>query len=188
MRKIVLCTMVIVLILVAFSGRFLVLNKPEKAEVIVVLAGETRYRPARGLELLNQGYAPRLVLDVPAGAMVYQWSQTELAKKYVEGLPQARAITICPIHGLSTKDESSEADKCIDSIGGGRVLLVTSDYHTRRSFSVFRREVPSHQYSVAASYNPAEFGVWWWQRRQWAKTELDEWLRLIWWQVIDRWW
>jgi hypothetical protein len=40
---------------------------------------------------------------------------------------------------------------------------------------------------MAAAYDGAQFGTHWWTRRQWAKTVLDEWLRLLWWSVVDRW-
>jgi hypothetical protein len=40
---------------------------------------------------------------------------------------------------------------------------------------------------VAAAYDPNEFGVQWWRHRQWAKVDFDEWLRLIWWELVDRW-
>ena len=172
---------------VADSGRFLVVNQPRKCDVIVVLAGETERRPARGLELLNQGYAPRLVLDVPAGAKIYEWTQTELAGKYVEGLPQAKSITICPIYGLSTREEAREAGRCLESVGGRSVLLVTSDYHTRRALSTFRWEARNRNYSSAAAFDPREFGTEWWRHREWAKTNLNEWFRLAWWYLVDRW-
>jgi len=45
--------------LVITSGRFLLVNQPRESDVMVVLAGETDRRPARGLELLDLGYAPR---------------------------------------------------------------------------------------------------------------------------------
>ena len=64
---------------------------------------------------------------------------------------------------------------------------VTSDFHTRRALSIFTSEVPSHTYSVAAAYDPREFGVQWWRRREWAKTNFYEWMRLGWWELIDRW-
>src|SRR5579863_7065877 len=98
--------------LVITSGRFLVVNEPRKSDVIVVLAGETDRRPARGLELLDQGYAPRLILDVPASAKIYQWNQLEIARKYIDGLPQAGSITVCPIYGLSTKGEARDVTGC----------------------------------------------------------------------------
>ena len=172
--------------LVATSGRFLVVNQPRKSDVIVVLAGETDRRPVRGLELLDQGYAPRLILDVPAEAKIYQWNQVEMARKYVEGLPQANSISICSIHGRSTREEAQDVSACMQGISARNILLVTSDYHTRRALSIFRQALPS-DYSVAAAFDAKEFGVQWWQHREWAKVNFDEWLKLIWWESVDRW-
>lgn len=186
LRMLFILAGIVFLVMVATSGWFLVVNQPRKADVIMIIAGETDRRPARGLELLEQGYAPRMILNVPAGAKVYQWTQPELAQRYVEGLPQAPAIIICPIYGLSTRAEALDAARCLQDVGR-RVLLVTSDYHTRRALSTFERELPSHEYSVAAAYDPQEFGVQWWRRREWAKVNFDEWLRLLWWEAVDRW-
>jgi hypothetical protein len=172
--------------LVVTSGRFLVINQPRKSDVMVVLAGETDQRPARGLALLDQGYAPRLILDVPAEARIYQWNQLEIARNYVEGLPQAGAIAVCPIYGHSTKDEAQDVSRCLRGIGARSVLLVTSDYHTRRALSIFERVSPA-DYSVAAVFDASEFGVQWWRHREWAKVNFDEWLKLVWWELVDRW-
>jgi uncharacterized SAM-binding protein YcdF (DUF218 family) len=178
---------VLLLLALASSGRLLVVDRPRQSDLILVLAGETDKRPARGLQLLDQGYAPRLVLDVPASARIYQWTQPELAAKYVEGLPQEKAISVCPIYGSSTKEEAQEASRCLNGIGRSRVLLVTSDYHTRRALSIFSREAPQYDYSIAAAFDPREFGRPWWKHRQWAKVNFDEWLRLVWWELVDRW-
>jgi uncharacterized SAM-binding protein YcdF (DUF218 family) len=172
--------------LAATSGRFLVVNQPRKSDVIVVLAGETDRRPALGLKLLAQGYASQLILDVPAGTKIYQWDQTELARKYVEGLPQAGSITICPIYGRSTRDETQDVARCLQGINARRVLLVTSDFHTRRALSIFSH-VLAADYSVASAFNASEFGVQWWRHREWAKTNLGECVKLIWWELVDRW-
>ncbi len=171
---------------VATSGRFLVVNQPRKSDVIVVLAGETDRRPARGLELLDQGYAPRLILDVPAEARIYQWSQTEIARKYIEGLPQAGTITVCPIYGRSTRNEAQDVAGCLQGVNAHSILLVTSDYHTRRALSIFSRILRA-DYSIAAAFDAREFGVQWWRHRQWAKVNFEEWLKLIWWELVDRW-
>lgn len=171
----------------AQAGGFLVLDAPRKSDVIVVLAGETDRRPERARQLLAQGYGRRIVLDVPAEDKIYEFTQLQLAQKYAQDLPERASISVCPIEGLSTKDESRDTEKCIAKAGGGSVLIVTSDFHTRRALSVFRREVPGHEYSVAASRDDAQFGVRWWTHRQWAKTFVDEWMRLIWWKVVDQW-
>ncbi|HUJ95353.1 MAG TPA: YdcF family protein [Terriglobales bacterium] len=169
------------------SARWLVVDDRQKADVIVVLAGETDVRPALGLELLRGGYGSRLVLDVPAGGKIYRWTQVDLAQNYIQTLPESKLISICPIRGLSTKDEAVEAGKCIDGTGGRKVLIVTSDYHTRRALSIFRTLVTGHEFCVAAAHEPEEFGRKWWRHREWAKTNFYEWLRLSWWELIDRW-
>jgi hypothetical protein len=171
----------------AKAGGFLVLDAPRPSDVILVLAGETDRRPELALQLLAQGYGRRIVLDVPADAKIYEFTQLDLARKYVQDMPQAASVSICPIEGLSTKDESKEAEKCIAREGGKSVLIVTSDFHTRRAVGVFRREIPGHEYSVAAARDETQFGVRWWTHRQWAKTFANEWLRLIWWKVVDQW-
>ena len=189
MRRIRISVVLATLVLAALatSGRFLVVDQPRQSDVILVLAGETDRRPARGLELLNQGYAPRLILDVEAQSKIYQWSEPELAQKYVEGLGRAQSITICRIDGLSTREEAIAAGRCLREVTGKNVLLVTSDYHTRRALSIFKREVPDRNFSVAAAFDSREFGVKWWQHREWAKVNFYEWLRLLWWELVDRW-
>ena len=190
MRK--LGTVLIVLLAVALflfstSGKFLIINRPQHADAIVVLAGETDRRPALGLQLLQRGYAPRMVLDVPATGKIYQWNMLQVAQQYVHELPQAQAVVICPIYGLSTKAEAQDVSECLKNLGVHSVLVVTSDYHTRRALSTFRHELLGMQISVAAAADPQQFGGSWWKHRQWAKLNFDEWLRLVWWQAVDRW-
>jgi hypothetical protein len=171
----------------ANAGGFLVVDAPQPSDVILVLAGETDRRPERALQLLAQGYGKQIVLDVPTNAKIYEFTQIQLAEKYIQDLPQGALVSVCPIDGLSTRDESKDAEKCIAREGGKSVLIVTSDFHTRRALSVFRREIPGHAYSVAAAREGTQFGERWWTHRQWAKTFVDEWLRLIWWKVVDQW-
>jgi hypothetical protein len=173
--------------LAARAGSFLVVDAPRPSDVILVLAGETDRRPERALELLAQGYGRRVVLDVPTNEKLFEFTEIQLAQKYIQDLPQGALVSVCPIDGLSTKEESKDAEKCLGREGGKNVLIVTSDFHTRRALNVFRREVPEHEYSVAAARNDQQFGVKWWTHRQWAKTFVDEWLRLIWWKTVDQW-
>lgn len=170
------------------AGRILVVNAPQKSDLIVVLAGETDRRPALALDLLRQGYAPRILLDVPASAKIYDSTLTQIAADYVRKLPVASQIALCPIAGLSTRDESHDVATCLTAEHGAtRILLVTSDYHTRRALSILRHEIRGRYFSVAAAHDDSQFGIRWWTHRQWAKICLDEWLRLIWWNAVERW-
>lgn len=170
-----------------FAGRYLVVDDPQHADVIVVLAGETQQRPEKALRLLDQGYAPRMILDVPAQNELYDISQLDLARDYVKRLPEAEKIGICPIVGLSTRDESHDVAKCLSGMKSDRVLIVTSDFHTRRALATFRRELKGRTFFVAAARDDTQFGEFWWEHRQWSKIFLDEWLRIVWWKTIDEW-
>jgi len=171
------------------AGRFLVVDARVRSDVILVLAGETEHRPARALELLDQGYGRRVVIDVPSEAKAYGFTEVDLARKYVQGLPQSAMVEICPIVGLSTKEESHDAERCLAGAGASAktILIVTSDFHTRRALSIFRHEIRGATFYTAAARDETQFGTRWWTHRQWAKTCVDEWLRLVWWNAVDRW-
>src|SRR5690348_1343342 len=98
-----LFAIILLAILFLSAGRILVVDSLQHADVILVLAGETEHRLARGIELLNQGYAPRMIIDVPAASHLYNVSELDLARNYLKTLPQAAVIEICPIEGLSTR-------------------------------------------------------------------------------------
>jgi uncharacterized SAM-binding protein YcdF (DUF218 family) len=190
MRKLRVALIVALSVLALFlgtSGRFLVVNQLQRTDVIVVLAGETDRRPSRGLELLSQNYASQMLLDVPAAARVYDSTMLQLAQKYVQSLPNGESVIICPIVGLSTKTEAQDVAGCLQKTGAQSILVVTSDYHTRRALSIFRHELSGHPVYVAAAYDPRQFGTAWWKQRQWAKLNFNEWVRLVWWQAVDRW-
>jgi hypothetical protein len=173
--------------LTAGAGKYLVVDAPRPSDVILVLAGETDHRPERALQLLAQGLGRRIVMDVPANAKIYEFTQIQLAEKYVQDLPNGAMVSICPIRGLSTRDEAKDAERCLPRGDNETVLIVTSDFHSRRALSIFQREIPGRRYSIASSWDEEKFGVRWWTHREWAKTFIDEWLRLIWWTSVDQW-
>ncbi len=179
-----------VLILVALASqaaRFLIVDNPQKSDAILVLAGETAVRPTRGLELLRQEMAPHLFVDVEAGSLLFDQRLVDIAQKYIGTLPDQARVSVCSISGLSTNAETIDARRCLDSIGARRVLIVTSEFHTRRALSIFRKRLPQYQVSIAAARDPNHFGNAWWTNREWAKITFDEWTKLIWWNCVDRW-
>lgn len=190
MRKFALLAIAVAVIAFALTaGRMLVVRDLRHADAIVVLVGETDRRPARALELLHQGYAPRVLLDASPDAYVYHLTTAEIAQQYIHTLPPevARSVSVCQESGLSTRDEAREVRPCLNAVGARSVLVVTSEYHTRRALSVFRHTYPDRSIGVAGAVEPDQFGMPWWRHRQWAKVTLNEWARLIWWECVDRW-
>jgi vancomycin permeability regulator SanA len=181
---------VLVLIVVALASqaaRFLVVDDPQKSDAIVVLAGDTNVRPARALALLRQGMARHLFLDVEVRDQIYDQRLPDLAQKYVAALPEGNRVSVCAITGFSTNAESDDVNRCLQSAGVRTVLIVTSDFHTRRALMIFRHRLPQYRFSVAAARDPAQFGNAWWSHREWAKVTLDECMKLVWWEAVDRW-
>jgi uncharacterized SAM-binding protein YcdF (DUF218 family) len=179
--------LIVVFLFASQAARFLVVDAPEKSDAIIVLAGETNFRPARALELLRQGIGPRVFLDAEQRDLIYDQRLVDIAQKYTNGLPEANRISVCPIVGFSTNAEADDVNRCLQSTGAHRLLIVTSEYHTRRALTIFRHRLPQYQFSVAAARNPAAFGRAWWTNREWAKNTLEEWLKTLWWEAVDRW-
>ena len=180
--------------LVAHSAAVLVANDPSPSDVILVLTGDQdASRFWRGMKLMNKRFAPRLILDVQASVTQFGVRDSELAQAFVAKYASGRAI-VCEVSADSTFDETKDAAHCLQAFHRSSVLLVTSDYHTRRALAVFRRRLPQYQWHVAALDGPLEPGApWvrtadqWWKDRQWAKTILDEWQEWTWWILVDRW-
>lgn len=182
-----LAVLIIVVVAGSQAARFLVVNEPEKSDAIVALAGDTNVRPVRALELLRQGIAPHVFLDAETRNHIYDTRLVDIAQNYVNRLPEADRVSVCPIFGSSTFAEADDVSRCLRPLGVHRVLIVTSDYHTRRALMIFRRRLPQYQFSVAGASDPEEFGEAWWTKREWAKVTFDEWSKTIWWQMVDRW-
>lgn len=190
MRKLALLVFVVAVIGFALNaGRILVVRDLRKADAILVLQGEADRRPALALQLMQLGYAPRVLLDASDVSGLYRWTNAEIAQQYVHTLPPniAASVSVCAMSALSTVEEAVQARRCLDAVRARSVLVVTSEYHTRRAFSVFRHLYPRHQIGIAGAVESDQFGVRWWRHRQWSKVTLDEWTRLIWWEFVDRW-
>lgn len=169
------------------AASFLVVNRPEHADVILVLAGddtESRYR--RAVELLKEKGSREIVVDLEVRRVRWGVSDLELATRVLNETTPGKSV-LCPITADSTFDETQDSARCLAPLSPKSVLLVTSDYHTRRASSIYQARLPQYRWSVAAAPEPYDFGAKWWTRRQWAKTTLGEWERLLWWELVDRW-
>ncbi len=177
-----------------YAASFLRVNRPEHADVILILGGgvdDSRYW--RAVELMKAGYADKIVLDAEERIAKYGKSNPQLAREFLDRV-DAQNTTVCPAYGDSTYAETEDAARCLAPMKVSSVLIVTSDYHTRRAFSIFQARLPHYHWSVAGAFVPYEHGTAqrlpadnWWRNRRWAKTVLDEWERLVWWELVDRW-
>lgn len=170
---------------------FLEVENLHQSDAIVVLAGDVNDRRyQKGIELLRADYGHRLFLDASEDITLFGHSYADWARQFVkENSPDIRdRVQVCPIREDSTATETKYVAKCLSYLPpGSRILLVTSDYHTRRALSVFSHRLRSYQWSVAAAHDDTQFGAQWWHHREWAKSTLREWQKLLWWEVVERW-
>ena len=171
------------------TGQCLVMDHPARADVIVVLAGDRNDRRfSRGLELLRNGYAPRMLVDANSDMIFFGRTPALLEDQLIRSLDlNVDQVQVCPIQSDSTDEETRYVAQCLQDDQSSSVLLVTSDFHTRRALSIFKHRLPKYRWLVAASRDDSVFNQKWWQRREWAKTAFTEWTKLIWWEAVDRW-
>ena len=165
-------------------GEFLVqAEEPRQADVAVVLAGDGNgYRLLRAVELVRQGYAKQVFIDGPYAA--YGNNEAELAVNWAvrQGIPREILVPL-PMKARSTVVEAESLNRELEKRGVAKALIVTSNFHTRRTRAVFRRlGNPSIQYTVVAApdedFSPED----WWHSRDAKKVLLLEYAKLVnWW-------
>ena len=177
-------------VLLFFAGRALVIDNAQPSDLAIVLAGGfSDVRIQHGLDLLQKGNVRDLVLDESTQVLLGR-TYLEYGQAYVDSLPAGirEHVHVCSYSGDSTKIELLGIWRCAKAVdpNGSRVVLVTSQYHTRRALSIAKQLFPGQTWSAAAAPDP-EFGVDWWREREWAKTCLTEWEKLLWWEGFERW-
>ena len=181
------CLIVLILLGLRHAGQALVVNQPQRSDVILLLAGDendTRYW--KGIELLRAGYAPRMLVDARADGVSYGRSPAELTEDFIRRSAGGLAVHVCPSRGTSTLQELQSAAACLQPIAPHTILLVTSDFHTRRALSSARKAYPGYSWSVAAANNGLLSAPRWWKDREIAKNVFLEWQKVVWWELVER--
>jgi len=151
-------------------------ESPVRADAIVIL-GDDNFggdRAARAAELFKAGWAPRIIASgryLRPYAGISELEEHDLVER---GIPQS-AVVRFPHYAEDTRDETIAIGQLISSRGWKRILLVTSNYHTRRSRYLAERTFPSGTVLrvVAApdsEYDPRN----WWRTRTGLKIFLHE--------------
>jgi uncharacterized SAM-binding protein YcdF (DUF218 family) len=150
-------------------------DQPKQADVALVLAGDTTgNRILRAGELVRQGYVPKAVISGPSG--VYGLFECDLAIPFAvrAGYPESYFIHF-EHDAHSTQEEATNAVAELKKLGARRVLLVTSDYHTRRAGRILRAAAPDIEFTVVAAPDNYFSPAGWWHNREGRKTFFVEW-------------
>lgn len=152
---------------------------PEKADVVVVLAGDSfGQRILKGCELIREGYAPKALVSGPRvfygrheDEFAIQWAvERGCDRAWFEGLPNELK---------STRDEAEMLSRAMRERGVKTYLLVTSNFHTARAARIFRREITDLRAIVVAAPYPEFDPNGWWKDRQHRKVFAIEWMKTV---------
>ncbi len=152
----------------------------EPAEVIVVLAGDTYgNRVVRASELANQGYGSTVL--VSGGPVFYGARECDAAIEFaVERGARRELFEPFCTDASSTLEEAIDIDAELRRRGVRRALVVTSDFHTRRSSYIFRTKTSGEiEYRLSASTTHDFDPEAWWKTRSGKKIVLLEFLKSI---------
>ncbi len=166
-------------ILSALGSYLVSAGAPQKSDIALVLAGDASgNRIVTAASLVRDGYAPVALISGPAG--MYGHHESDLAIPFAEkaGFPESYFIAV-PNEGRSTKEEARAILPEIRQRGAKTVLLVTSNYHTRRAGRIYRELAPDLRFNVVAAPDENFSVDGWWKNREGRKTFAIEWMKTV---------
>jgi uncharacterized SAM-binding protein YcdF (DUF218 family) len=162
-------------------GAYLVDAQPaERADAILVLAGDQRCnRVVRGGELVRDGFAPRALVSSPHA--LYGVPEGELAVNCAVMRGQSRdRYEIVKIEGESTLEEAERFAPLLRGRGIRKLLIVTSESHTRRAGSVFRARLgPDVTVRMVGVPDPYFRVDSWWKHHEGREIVFFEWTKTV---------
>ena len=187
MKRFLIGTLILIVIAVLFYspilralGTFLVhADPPQKADTIIVLAGDGYgSRILEAAKLVREGYAPQALVSGPPG--FYSFHECDLAIPFAvkSGYPESYFVHF-ENDAHSTFEEAQAFSQKLHAIGAHHILLVTSNYHTRRAGKLFHRVIPDIQIDVVAAPDTFYTPDGWWHNRESRKQFLLEWTKTI---------
>ena len=175
-------------------------EKPlEKADAILVLAGSSAYieRTQEAAEIFKKGIAPKIFLT--NDGLQGGWNQKEQRNPYFaerarwellrQNIPE-EAIEILPTVVNGTNDEANllvetAAERKLKSL-----LLITSDYHSRRALWIFQRTALRKKLSLNVGIEISPIGqqtplldVWWLNVTGWETVGVEI-IKLIYYELV----
>ena len=177
--------------LMGFGDKLLISEDPSPGPVdgAIVLQGSIlgeKVRLAGAINLLQRNVASRVLLSVPKESY---WGQSipQVARDYMQrtyGSELSSRVDFCETGAEvnSTRQEAEAVSACILDKRWHSIVIVTSNYHTRRAGMIWRKVTHPHpELHVWIEGVPdPEFQLPWWRHRQSAKVWVMESWKLAW--------
>src|ERR1700752_3752144 len=165
-----------------FAGNFWVVDdSPQTSDAIVILSDDDyeAVRAARAADLYRASWAPRIIAS---GRILRPYiSIAELMQRDLtdRGVP-ATAVVRFPNRARNTLEEASAVSEFLSTHGWKKIVVVTSNYHTRRARFIYEHALaPGTELRVIAAPDPVYDPNGWWRTREGLKTFFYEFLGYI---------
>lgn len=146
------------------------------ADAIVVLSDDNFYgdRATHAAELFRQGVAPEVVASgrrLRPNAGIGELMEHDLVER---GVPKDKIIRLTQ-DADSTREEAEAVKKLAGEHRWKSVVIVTSNYHTRRTRYIYQKVFPTGITVSVSSAKDAEFDPErWWEKRKSIKLFVHE--------------
>ncbi len=163
----------------ALGGYLVHTDPPQKADAVLVLAGDFwGNRILTAAQLVRDGYAPKVLVSGPDGS--YGLHESDLAIPFAVKHGYPESYFVAALHsGRSTRAEAIALLPEIRREGIHRLLVLTSNYHTRRAGRIFHDVAPDLTILVVGAPDQNYTPDGWWHNREAQKTFLTEWEKTI---------
>ena len=174
--------------LLTAMGSFLVVaDSLQKSDLIYVMGGGLDARPIRAAELYRQGYAPRIVIPYEESTAAVEYGIRENGALENAAMLRRLGVPDSAIHLLktatgstSTLDDARILASYVRENRFRRVVVVTSEFHTRRSRWAVRRFLPDSVDLIMAAadvrgYTPRD----WWRSERGMLDVFEEYLKFV---------
>jgi uncharacterized SAM-binding protein YcdF (DUF218 family) len=166
-------------ILGALGAYLMQAGPPQKADAALVLAGDGwGYRILTAAQLARDGFVPKVLVSGPDGA--YGNHECDLAIPFAvkHGYPESYFVHV-EHSARSTAAEAEAVLPVIRRMGIQRLIIVTSNFHTRRAGAIFRRLAPDLTILMVAAPDKNFTSGGWWHGREGQKIFLTEWEKTV---------
>jgi uncharacterized SAM-binding protein YcdF (DUF218 family) len=158
------------------ANAWIVEDALDKADALIVLSDDNFYadRAARAAELFRQGKAPLIVasgMRLRPKAGIAELMEHDLIER---GVPKDSIVRLA--HDAdSTREEAEALVPLVRQKNWHSLIVVTSNYHTRRARYIFRAVFPQDVNIRVASARDADFDPnQWWEKRKSIKQLTKE--------------
>src|SRR5438128_413272 len=159
----------------------------DKADALIVLGDDNFYadRATRGAQLFREGKASVIVASgrrLRPNAGIAELMEHDLIER---GVPRERIVRF--VHDAdSTVEEARALTRIVRERKWHSIIVVTSNFHTRRARYIFRRVFPQGVEVRIASARDGDFDPeHWWEKRKSTKELTKEFAGVVvtWWEL-----